>query len=45
MSFYAVLNLPDYASIEDIKKAFKKLALRTHPDKSKQAMATEFILV
>jgi DnaJ-class molecular chaperone len=32
-SFYSVLNLPDYSSLEDVKKAFKKMALATHPDK------------
>jgi DnaJ-class molecular chaperone len=40
-SFYSVLNLPDYSSLEDIKKAFKKLALTTHPDK--KGNAKEFL--
>lgn len=33
--YYEVLGLQKNASIEDIKKAYKKIALRDHPDKNK----------
>jgi len=42
-SFYSVLNLPDYSSLEEVKKAFKKLALLTHPDKC--GHSTDFLVV
>jgi curved DNA-binding protein CbpA len=32
-SYYSVLGIPNFSSLEDIKKAFKSLALQTHPDK------------
>lgn len=30
---YKILNIPDNSSIEDVKKAYKKIALNSHPDK------------
>jgi len=30
---YIILNLPENSSIEDVKKAYKKIALNSHPDK------------
>jgi molecular chaperone DnaJ len=33
--YYAILNIPSSASTEEIKKAFRKLALQYHPDKHK----------
>lgn len=30
---FKILNLPDNSSIEDVKKAYKKIALNSHPDK------------
>ena len=30
---YTILNLSPNASIDDVKKAFKNIALKSHPDK------------
>jgi len=33
-SFYHILGLPDYANLTQVRKAFKQLAVRYHPDKN-----------
>ncbi|MHB1278977.1 MAG: J domain-containing protein [Bacteroidia bacterium] len=33
-SFYKVLGLQDYASLSEVRRAFKQLAVRYHPDKN-----------
>jgi len=39
--YYEVLELPRNATPEDIKKAFRKLALQYHPDRNKNADAAD----
>ena len=40
-TLYDVLGVPGGASSAEIKRAFHKLALRLHPDKSKEELAEE----
>lgn len=33
-NFYTILGLPDYANLNEVRRAFKTLAVRYHPDKN-----------
>jgi DnaJ-domain-containing protein 1 len=44
LDHYSVLNLQPSAKVEDVKKSFRKLAVKYHPDKNKDECATEHFL-
>lgn len=41
MDAYEFFNLPEDASITDIKRAYRHLAMQYHPDKNPSPYATE----
>ncbi len=39
INYYKLLNLPDFAEVQEVKSAFRKLALQLHPDRNKDPQA------
>ena len=39
--YYEILGLRNYASEDEIRKSYKKLAMKFHPDKNKSTLAEE----
>ncbi|WP_027003796.1 DnaJ domain-containing protein [Hugenholtzia roseola] len=40
-NLYQILGLPDFASTEEVKKSFKRLALLYHPDRNPNSLTAE----
>lgn len=45
INHYKILNVPENATEMQIKKAFRNLALKLHPDKTKSQNSTEFLRI
>jgi curved DNA-binding protein CbpA len=45
IDYYAVLNVKPGASMGDIKRAYREMALLCHPDRTGEAGAEDFMLI
>ncbi len=45
INYYYVLDVPRYASMTEIRTAFKEASIRVHPDKKRSSDSSEFELV
>ena len=44
LDYYAILNVPRSAQLSEIHSAYRRLALKLHPDKNKDGKSQEGLL-